>query len=35
MSIPKELEKEHERIQNTIKTIEEKHKEFIKLERKL
>jgi NifU-like protein involved in Fe-S cluster formation len=33
MPIPEDLKKEHERIQNTIKTIEEKHKEFIEFER--
>jgi NifU-like protein involved in Fe-S cluster formation len=33
--IPKDLEKEHERIQKTLRTIEERHKEFIELERGL
>jgi len=31
-SIPKELQKEHERIQHDLKVIEEKHKDFVKLE---
>jgi nitrogen fixation NifU-like protein len=35
LPIPEELKKEHERIQNTLKTIEEEHKEFIKLEREV
>jgi len=33
--MPKDLEKEHERIQKTLKAIEERHKEFIELERGL
>lgn len=35
LPIPEKLKKEHERIQNTLKTIEKRHKEFIKLERSL
>jgi len=33
--IPKELQEEHERIQNTLKQIEGQHKEFIKFEEKI
>jgi nitrogen fixation NifU-like protein len=35
LKIPEFLENEHKRIQATIKTIEEKHKEFVELERKI
>lgn len=35
LPIPKQLEVEHERIQKTIKEIEKRHKEFVKLEREL
>lgn len=32
LPIPKKLQREHERIQKTLKIIEKRHKEFIKLE---
>jgi len=33
--IPEELQKEHERIQHDLKVIEERHKEFVKLEERV
>jgi nitrogen fixation NifU-like protein len=35
LSIPSELQKEHERIQKAIKTIEEGHKEYTELEKRV
>jgi len=34
-SIPEELQKEHERIQNNLKQVEETHKEFTEFEKKI
>lgn len=33
LTVPKDLQKEHEKIQRALKTIEERHEEFVKLER--
>jgi nitrogen fixation NifU-like protein len=33
--IPEKLKKEHERIQQTLKTIEERHKEYLELEKEV
>ncbi len=35
LPIPEELEKEHQRIQKSLHTIEERHKEFVEFEEKL
>lgn len=35
LPIPSELQKEHKRIQKAIKTIEERHKEYTELEKKI
>lgn len=35
ISIPEELQKEHERMQRTLKEVEHKHKEFVEFEEKV
>jgi len=35
LQVPEELKKEHERIKKTLSEIEQKHKEFVEMERKL
>jgi nitrogen fixation NifU-like protein len=35
LPIPEKLQKEHERVQQTLKTIEERHKKYLELEKKV